>query len=115
MLCFGLKETEEGFINMYTCHPPACTGDADLSERNKNKNDVFVYMLFPGLCLLFTAFYVFFYFYFFPPVVAGIFIQNIPAFSLSSSGITKVNKFVPTFCKNKSMSMNFPFGIPIGC
>lgn len=64
VLCFGLKETEEGFINMYTCHPPACTGDAGLSERNKNKSDVFVYMLFPGLCLLFTAFYVFFIFIF---------------------------------------------------
>lgn len=61
VLCFGLKETEEGFINMYTCHPPACTGDPGLSERNKNKSDVFVYMLFPGLYLLFTAFYVFFF------------------------------------------------------
>lgn len=39
-LCFGLKEQEEGFINAYTCPLPACTGDASLSERNKNKPDV---------------------------------------------------------------------------
>lgn len=83
VLCFGLKETEEGFINTYTCHPPASTGEAGLSERNKNKSDVFVYMPFPGLCLLFTAFDGFF-----SPVVAGIFIQKVPAFSLSSSRIT---------------------------
>lgn len=47
-LCFGLKETEEEFINTYTRHPPAYTGDAGLSERNRNKNDVFVYMPFLG-------------------------------------------------------------------
>lgn len=39
-LCFGLKEGEEGFINAYTCPLPACTGDASLSEWNKNKHDV---------------------------------------------------------------------------
>lgn len=39
-LCFGLKEREDGFINTYTCLLPASTGDAGLSERNKNKADM---------------------------------------------------------------------------
>lgn len=55
-LCFGRRETKAGFINTYTCHPTACTGDAGLSERNENKSDVFVYLPSPELCLLFTAF-----------------------------------------------------------
>lgn len=52
VLCFGLKEGEEGFINAYTCPLPASTGDAGLSERNRNKPEVFslfcFYILFPG-------------------------------------------------------------------
>lgn len=35
VLCFGLKEGEEGFINAYTCPLPACTGDVGLSEGNR--------------------------------------------------------------------------------
>lgn len=72
-LCFGLKEREEGFIKAYTCPLPACTGDAGLSERNKNKPDVFFclfcfYIPFPGLRLHFMGFL---------PVVAGILFQNV--------------------------------------
>lgn len=44
VLCFGLKEGEEGFINAYTCPLPACTGDAGLSERNKSRPDVFGFL-----------------------------------------------------------------------
>lgn len=60
VLCFGLKEAEEGFINTYTCFPPACSGDAGISERNKNKSDVFSFVftcLFQGYdCILWASF-----------------------------------------------------------
>lgn len=68
-LCFGLEEREEGFINAYTCPLPACTGDASLSERNKNKPDVFfVFTPFPWLGLHLMGFL---------PVVAGILFQDV--------------------------------------
>lgn len=110
VFCFGLKKTEEGFINTYTCHPPACTGDAGLSERNKNKSDVFVYMPFPGW-MLFPTFYGFF---FQQLLLEYSFIR----FSLWSSGITlATQKWTNAFPLAVKMSvlMNFPFGIPMDC
>lgn len=42
-LCLGPMDTEEGFINTYTCHPRVYKSER-VSERDRGKGDVFVYM-----------------------------------------------------------------------
>lgn len=46
-LCLGPMDTEEGFINTYMCHLPACvyTSESErVVERDSGAGDVFVYM-----------------------------------------------------------------------
>lgn len=46
VLCLGPMDTEEGFINTYMCHQPACVYKSEcksVSERDMGAGDVFVY------------------------------------------------------------------------
>lgn len=91
-LCFGLKETEEGFINTYTCHP-ACPYRRCWPEREEEEEKWCICLhAFSRVALALHCFLWVCFGFFFAPVVAGIFIQKVPPFSLFFSGITFATK-----------------------
>lgn len=54
-LCLGPMATEEGFINTYACHPPACVYKSEsetVCEREREAQVMYLFTcLVPGLCL----------------------------------------------------------------
>lgn len=50
VLCLGPKDTDEGFINTYTCHLSACVHKSSVREIVAQVMYLFT-RLFPGLCL----------------------------------------------------------------
>lgn len=50
VLCLGPKDTDEGFINTYTCHLPARVHESSVREAVAQEMYLFTRLL-PGLCL----------------------------------------------------------------